>query len=691
MRFATIDQSFRRFILNRALGLEPLEERLLFSRPLGVDVSHYQGTINWTTLASVKQFAIIKGTGSDGGSDTNYLDSKFTTNANGARSAGIIFGTYHFADPSSATTDAVAQADYMIAHSGIAMEYGNLPPVLDLESGSTNSTTISNWANAFCYRIYARLGVKPIIYSSSGTYASYVNSSVTSTWKFWDANYGSSNGAYTDTSSAVTSGNPPSTGHWSTWTFWQYNSVGNVSGIGIEPVDSDVFNGTLAQLQSLEIGAQAIVQNGTTYIASGGGTDVNGNAIVQSYGSVGYNSSSPTMTFTIANEGTPALSLGNLTVPNGYTIVDGLNESSLASLGTDTITVKMNTGASGTFAGNITFTTNDPDTPTFKIPITGTVLSAPQVVVKNGATTITNGQSSAVNFGTVFLNATAPSITFTVSNPGGTALTTSDVSAPSGYTVTDGLAGSIVAGGSDSFTIQLSTSTAGTFSGNVSFTNSAPGKSPFTFAITGTVDAPPTLVSGSFDHDQLPMTVSFQFSEPIQSLGSSNLAITNLDGGAAPTVSGYSYANGTGTFTLSGSPVDAHFRATLNGVKDLTGNPLSGNNALDFSFLAADANGDGYVDSSDFVILADGFNTTGNLRFSQGDFNFDGAVNALDFNALASHYGQTILPAGSALVNASDQGQPLALQAAPFANLFSSSTIEPHRGLLSPERDPITF
>jgi len=666
-------------------GVEQLEARLLFARPLGVDVAHYQGTINWTTLAANKQFAYIKGTGSDAG---NYLDSTFTTNANNARSAGMIFGTYHFAYPAS-STDAVAQADYMIAHSGIAMENGNLPPVLDLERGSTDPTTISNWANAFCYRIYARLGVKPIIYSSSGTYASYVNSSVTSNWKLWVANYGATDGTYTDSSMAVMSGGPSSTGNWSTWTMWQYNSVGNVPGIGTEPADSDVYNGTLQQLQALEISGQAIVKNGSTYIASGGGTDVKGNAIVQNYGTVGYNSTAPTMTFTIQNEGTPAITLGNLTVPSGYTIIDGLNETSLPSLGSDTITVQMNTNVAGTFAGNITFTTSDPDTPTFKIPITGKVNTAPQVAVKNGATTISNGQSNAVSFGTAERGGAGPSITFTVSNAGGTALTTSGLTVPSGYTVTDGLASSIAAGGSDTVTLQLNTASTGTFAGNVSFTNNVTGQSPFTFPITGTVvdTTPPTLTGGSLNDDQLPITISFQFSEPIQPLSASNLVITNLDGGAAPSVSGYNFSNGSGTFTLNGGLVDGHFRATLNGVKDLAGNSLSGANALAFTFLTADSNRDGTVDSSDFVTVASHFGMSGNLRFSDGDFNYDGVINALDFNALASRYGQSILPAASSLVTDPGAGGASVLsQPATPANLFSADPIRAQQDplLISP-------
>ena len=202
---------------------------------------------------------------------------------------------------------------------------------------------------------------------------------------------------------------------------------------------------------------------------------------------------------------------------------------------------------------------------------------------------------------------------------------------------------------------------------------------PDTGYSTGT---PPTLVSGSFDDDYAPATVSFTFSEPIQMLDTSNLTVSNLDGGAAPTVVGYTYANQIGTFTLSGQLADAHFRATLNGVKDTYGNALSGDNALNFSFLRGDANRDGTVNSSDFAALAGNFGSTGNLKFSQGDFNYDGVVNALDFNALATRYGESILPPGSSLTT--DPAAPatpaaaLPAAATPTASLFSNQPVKPN-------------
>ena len=198
---------------------------------------------------------------------------------------------------------------------------------------------------------------------------------------------------------------------------------------------------------------------------------------------------------------------------------------------------------------------------------------------------------------------------------------------------------------------------------------------------------PPTIVSGSFDDDYQPVTVSFTFSEPVQTMTVSNLIVTNTDGNAAPTVTGFSYSasTNTATFNLSSGLVDGHYQATLNGVQDTAGNPLSGANSLDFSFITADADGDGTIDSGDFAAIAADYGMTGNLKFSQGDFNYDGTVNALDFNALATRYGLTELPAGSSLATSSAPAQdalpaadtPAAtpVSASPAASLFSEQPV----------------
>jgi hypothetical protein len=81
--------------------------------------------------------------------------------------------------------------------------------------------------------------------------------------------------------------------------------------------------------------------------------------------------------------------------------------------------------------------------------------------------------------------------TFTVRNEGGATLTLGAVTVPTGFTLTEGLSASLAAGASDTFTVQLDTTTMGTKSGEISFSNSDSDENPFVFRITGEVLPPP--------------------------------------------------------------------------------------------------------------------------------------------------------------------------------------------------------
>jgi GH25 family lysozyme M1 (1,4-beta-N-acetylmuramidase) len=84
-------------------------------RPEGIDVSQFQGSVDWTTVHAPaggggggKDFVFIRatrggtiGVGSSGGlSGTGacrYDDPSFSGNIAGAKAAGMLAGTYHFA------------------------------------------------------------------------------------------------------------------------------------------------------------------------------------------------------------------------------------------------------------------------------------------------------------------------------------------------------------------------------------------------------------------------------------------------------------------------------------------------------------------------------------------------------------------------------------------------------------------
>ncbi len=60
---------------------------------------------------------------------------------------------------------------------------------------------------------------------------------------------------------------------------------------------------------------------------------------------------------------------------------------------------------------------------------------------------------------------------------------------PAGFTLTEGLSGSLAPGVSDTFTVRLDNATVGTKSGDVSFSTNDADENPFNFRITGIVAA----------------------------------------------------------------------------------------------------------------------------------------------------------------------------------------------------------
>lgn len=80
-----------------------------------------------------------------------------------------------------------------------------------------------------------------------------------------------------------------------------------------------------------------------------------------------------TRTFTVTNDGVDPLSLGVITIPNGFTLLEGL-PSTLGVGQSDTFTVQLDTTTTGTKSGHLSFNTNDADERRFNFRILGKVL-----------------------------------------------------------------------------------------------------------------------------------------------------------------------------------------------------------------------------------------------------------------------------------------------------------------------------
>jgi GH25 family lysozyme M1 (1,4-beta-N-acetylmuramidase) len=163
-----------------APSVEFLESRLLMARVEGIDVSSFQGSMNFTTAYNQnKRFAFIRASRSD-----TIPDSKTATFVPAAKNAGLVVGVYHRALPFSNTGDSGAFRDPIVdadAFLSVATQYianGYMRPVLDLENGSSlnavngsgqpigqvNGYTLNEWAVAWINRVKTVTGVTPMMY-----------------------------------------------------------------------------------------------------------------------------------------------------------------------------------------------------------------------------------------------------------------------------------------------------------------------------------------------------------------------------------------------------------------------------------------------------------------------------------------------------------------------------------------------
>lgn len=228
----------------------------------GIDVSHWQGTINWASVAAAgKAFAVIKATES-----TTYVDPDYSTNHTNARANGIRTGAYHFAQPSATSGDAKAEADWFVAH--MNLQTGDLNPALDLEqSNGLSVSALQSWVKTWLDEVYAKTGMRPMIYTSPSFWSTYMGGTASIAnagyTVLWVAHWG------------VTSPTVPGS-NWGGrgWTFWQYTSSGTVPGISGR-VDLDRYNGLdltkVTYGATFSLGATAasasIKQGGSTSVA----------------------------------------------------------------------------------------------------------------------------------------------------------------------------------------------------------------------------------------------------------------------------------------------------------------------------------------------------------------------------------------------------------------------------------------
>ncbi|MDN3671111.1 glycoside hydrolase family 25 protein [Echinicola jeungdonensis] len=200
-------------------------ENTLLSHPiLGIDVSHFQGTIDWQKIKAANiDFAYDKASQGQG-----YQDPEYSHNRQGAKNVGLIHGAYHFyvagENPEKQASNYLEAAEYTP---------GDMPPVLDLEPGGMKNTVdkksfqqnVLKWLTL----VEEKLKVKPIIYTDPQFGNEYLDLPEFSKYPLWIAEYGVKN--------------PKTPIAWKKngWLIWQRTDKGKIQG-AIGNVDHDLYN-----------------------------------------------------------------------------------------------------------------------------------------------------------------------------------------------------------------------------------------------------------------------------------------------------------------------------------------------------------------------------------------------------------------------------------------------------------------
>ena len=193
----------------------------------GIDVSAYQGAIDWPEVARHRvRFAFIKA--SEG---ATLRDPRFARNWREARGAGILSGAYHYFQPNR---DGAVQAELFI--NLVPLAAGDLPPVLDVEATRFHDVAeLRREVRQWLELVQAHYGVPPILYSNYGFYRRYLAGHFDD-FPLWLAHY------------EVARPTLPAT----RWIIWQHSDEAYVPGIR-GTVDFNVFQGSYEALQALRI------------------------------------------------------------------------------------------------------------------------------------------------------------------------------------------------------------------------------------------------------------------------------------------------------------------------------------------------------------------------------------------------------------------------------------------------------
>jgi hypothetical protein len=486
--------------------------------------------------------------------------------------------------------------------------------------------------------------------------------------------------------------------------FWQIQPTNEIPKPAATYVGTFTIDGSgdltfvAGPLQQASESPQIHLLNGPTFVNNGQATPVN-------FGSVLQNQAGQTLTFTVTNAGAESLVLTNITVPSGFTLDTNAPSTitnfpfTIAPLGKGTFSVQLVTTVVGTNSGAINIINNDPTVAnsTFSFDVTGIIEPpSPQIQVISGNTGITNGQTNAVNFGSVQQTLTT-NLTFTVTNTGTEPLILTNITVPSSFaldlnspsTITN-FPFTIAASSAGTFIVQFIGNVIGTNSGNIVITNNDPSSNgTFNIPITGQVTGQVIALSGNLSFGVVTDGSSAPATLTISNAGNATLTVSNIIY-PVPAVFGSNFsgtiaAGQSQQVTVTFSPTAAtNYSGLLTVVSDATSGTsnylISAFGANDSLVLTIITNGDGTVTPNDAKLIKP--NTKVTLKAVAGSGNvFSGWTGSAD----STNNPLTFIMASSTIVQANFITNPFLPFVGTYNGLFTATNgivAETNAGLL---------
>lgn len=172
----------------------------------GIDVSHYQGNIDWELLFEDQRISFVYCKVTEG---VSLIDDKWKSNQNALQEYNVKHGGYHFFIPD---LNPIKQAKHFLHQ--YEPRQNDLPPVIDVELKGISDAELMKDVRTWLNYVENKTGRKPVIYSSYNMYTSLLKDEFHD-YKFWIANYADRPDRFQD----------PKIIHW------QYNDHGKVPGI----------------------------------------------------------------------------------------------------------------------------------------------------------------------------------------------------------------------------------------------------------------------------------------------------------------------------------------------------------------------------------------------------------------------------------------------------------------------------